>query len=136
LSALQVGQIVPLLATLECPEGETVFVRATVKDKDNLILIQIPLTDNGGGEFSNFSYFMPDEPLIKIRYETFEDPSFTTPAEFCPDDESYSRLEISKAQAVTTDSLIGFVKSVKLFGKINKNEKGLIGLINKVNILE
>jgi hypothetical protein len=137
MSSLQVGQLVPLLATLECPDGETVFVRATIKDKDNAVLAQLALTNNGGGEFSLSTYLMPDEPFIKVRYEVFDDAGFNTPnTSFCPDDESYSRLEISKTQAVTTDSLIGFVKSVKLFGKINKNEKGLIGLINKVNILE
>ena len=96
MSSLQVSQLVPLLATLECPDGETVFVRATIKDKDNAVLAQLALINNGGGEFSLSTYLMPDEPFIKVRYEVFDDAGFNTPnTSFCPDDESYSRLEIN-----------------------------------------
>lgn len=135
MSSLQVGQIVPLLATLECPEGETVFVRATIKDKDNAVLAQLALTDNGGGEFSLSTYLMPDEPFIKVRYEVFDDAGFHTPnTSFCPDDESYSRLEIAQAQAVKTDHLVGFVRGTRLFGKINYEQKKLIGIVSEVKL--
>lgn len=132
MSSLQAGQIVPLLATLDCPDGETIFVRATIKDKDNVVLAQISLTNNGGGEFSNSSYIMPDQPFIKVRYEAFDDAGFNTPsAVFCPDDESYSRLEIAQAQAIKTDHLIGFIRGARLYGTVIKNTNTLIGKITE-----
>jgi hypothetical protein len=135
MSSLQVSQLVPLLATLECPDGETVFVRATIKDKDNAVLAQLALINNGGGEFSLSTYLMPDEPFIKVRYEVFDDAGFNTPnTSFCPDDESYSRLEIAQAQAVKTDHLVGFVRGVRLFGKINYEQKKLIGIVSEVKL--
>lgn len=135
MSSLQVGQIVPLLATLECPAGETVFVRATIKNKDNNVLAQLALTDNGGGEFSSSAYLMPDEPFIKVRYEVFNDAGFTNPNDtFCPDDESYSRLEIAQAQAIKTDHLVGIVRGTRLFGKVNNEQKKLLGIIKQTKL--
>lgn len=135
MSSLQVGQIVPLLATLECPAGETVFVRASITDKDDGPLAQIALTDRGNGKFSSSAYLMPDEPLINVRYEVFNDAGFTQPNDtFCPDDESYSLLEIGQAQAIKTDHLVGFVRGTRLFGKVNNESKKLIGKINQVTL--
>jgi len=133
---LQVNQIVPLLATLEYLDGETVFVRATIKDKDNTVLAQMALTDVGGGEFSLSSYLMPDLPLIKVRYEAFSDAGFTTPTAppFRPDDESYSRLEIAQTQAVKTDHLVGLIRGVRLFGKVNFEQNTLIGIVTDIKL--
>lgn len=130
MSSLQVGQIVPLLATLECPDGETVFVRATIKDKGNAVLSQLSLIDNGGGEFSLSTYLMPDEPFIKVRYEAFDNAGFTIPnTTFCPDDESCSRLEIAQAQAIRTNELVGFIRDTSLRGMVSSKIEPLIGFV-------
>lgn len=132
MSLLKVNQIVPLVAIVECPAGETVYIRAQIRDKDNAVLATLGLADQGNGEFTNYSYLMPDEPVIKVVYEAFEDAGFNTPSSiFCPDNETYSRLDIDKAQAIKTDHLVGLVRGTRLFGKVNNEQKKLIGMIRQ-----
>lgn len=136
MSLLRVGQIVPLVAILECPAGETVYVRAEIRDKDNSVLTILNLVDQGNGEFTNYTYLMPDEPLIKVFYQVFEDAGYTTPSSiFCPDNETYTRLEIDEAQAIKIDHLVGLIRNSKLTGMITAGfSEPLKGVIDQVNL--
>jgi hypothetical protein len=136
MSLLQVGQIVPLVAILECPAGETVYVRAEIRDRLNAVLSVKNLIDQSNGEFTNYTYLMPDEPLIKVFYQVFEDAGYTTPSSiFCPDNETYTRLEIDEAQAVKIDHLVGLIRSEKLTGMITAGfTEPLKGVIDQANL--
>ena len=134
MSLKQVNEIVPIVATIECPD-DTYFVRATIRDKDDNVLATLNVPEQPDGSFAFYGYLMPDLPLIKIRYEVFEDAAFTTPVEdLCPEDETFERLSISQAQAIRADELVGLINASHLLGFVRYSNSKLIGSINAVSL--
>jgi len=85
---IEPGQDIPLVAHLECPDGETYFVQAEVlrPDRSNITGSPIQLTDEGDGRFFNDTLSMPDESFITVTYRVFLDAGLTEEAldEYCP----------------------------------------------------
>lgn len=74
---LKLGEIVPLVAQLECPDSGPYYVRATIKDSSGVVIATRDLVDQGSGEFSNETYGMPNEPFITAQYFVYNDALFT-----------------------------------------------------------
>jgi len=117
---VKVGSIVPLSAQIECPGGETYFVRAFIYDKDNNLLTTRDLADKGEGRFEAFSYNMPNLELVIVQYVAYLDSLYTTESDLCRQTEVFTKLEDSGVSG-------GGSLPVKLFGVIQKKTiKGVL----------
>jgi hypothetical protein len=83
---LKVGDKLPLVAHLECPEGVTLYVEAVIKkpDRTQIGVSPLDLTDEGEGLFIDDSVLMPDLDYLTVTYKVYEDALKTTLSEdFC-----------------------------------------------------
>ena len=82
---IEVGNIVPLKASIECPDI-ALFVRAFIKDKDNTLLATKDLTETSTNTFTNYTFLMPNTELVEVEYILYIDAGYTIVAtDFCPD---------------------------------------------------
>ena len=69
---VELNKIVPLEVLLDCAEG-TFFVKATIRNPSGVIVGIKTLQNNGYGNFSEYTFRMPNLPYIVVTYEIFED---------------------------------------------------------------
>lgn len=104
-----VGNIVPLVAQIECQE-QVYYVRSYVFDKFNTLLATLDLDHEGEGKYTNFSYLMPDLELITVQFAVFEDSSYTVESEdYC----RQSEIFIKSVPLDVSDDIIKSVNSIK-----------------------
>lgn len=99
-NAVKVGEIVPLSVKVECYDGPLLYVRATIYDKDNQLLATRNLSLRNTNKYEDFTYLMPDEPLISVDYMAYTDSNYSTPLEdWCEGaSEVFVRFETEKSQ--------------------------------------
>ena len=101
MSLKKLNDIIPLVATIECPDGDTFYVRAFITDENNVLIAAIDLEDQGGGLFTKYTFLMPNNPLINVRYVAYEDPGYSQQAEdICPESEVFCLFEVSNTTVI------------------------------------
>ena len=81
---LKLGEIVPLVAQLECPDSGPYYVRASIKNGAGTVIATRDLVDQGSGEFTDNTYGMPNENFITAQYFVYNDALFTDlSGDFC-----------------------------------------------------
>lgn len=91
---VKVGNKVPISAQVECPDGTPVFIRAFIYDDSNNLLSTRDMIDRGDGNYENYSYTMPNLDIIRIKFLSYDDSSYTNRLEEpCPGMDVFKRLE-------------------------------------------
>jgi len=91
---LKLGDKIPLVGHLECPEGSTLYVEAVIKKPDRTEIANSPidLTDEGSGLFFDDSELMPELDYLTVTYNIYEDALKTIQSDdFCSVTEVFNR---------------------------------------------
>tara|TARA_R110000803_G_scaffold162194_1_gene225815 strand:+ start:22977 stop:23465 length:489 start_codon:yes stop_codon:yes gene_type:complete len=125
MSSVKVGDKIPLVAHLECPDGVTFYVEAILKRPDRSAVAGSPLdlTDEGVGIFFDNSINMPDEQFITATYIVYEDALKTTVSDkYCSTTSIFTRESSGSGEVIVTntpDRIVAKVKDERLSAKIS-----------------
>jgi len=126
-NVVKVGEKLPLVAHLECPDASVLYVEAVIKrpDRSQLLGSPIDLGNEGSGIYFDDSISMPDESFVTVTYNIYDDAAKTIPSEdYCSVTETVNRSDGGSGQNIVTntpDRIVGRVKDERLTAKINDN---------------
>jgi len=116
--------LVPL-CYLSPVKNTALFVRARIYNSANTLLATRDLTHIEDGRYTDATYFYPNEPSIKVRYDVYSDAGYTIPDQ-CDGsvDDRFHKLDTPTALIRNDQITIKFTDTTEVM-KLNFGDKGM-----------